>query len=162
MAAGALELRAEEDPADGLGQSSGLVAELHVEQFRPLLLRQQQSRTQLVVRLVLGELLGEPVAGRLALAVRFDVRRIAAEEHQIPDVRLLRGETRIVEQPLDELVALLRGSVSSRNCLRLVVGGDGADEIEIDAAEERRIVRLGAGVIFSLSQAARTSGRSSS
>ena len=88
MAAGAVELRAEKNPADRDRFVLGLSAELHVEEFTAGLLGQEQLFHPAVIRDDAGELLGEPGLETVAHADRVGVVRIAAEEHQVPHVGL--------------------------------------------------------------------------
>src|SRR5687767_3511906 len=128
MAPGALDLRPEEDLAEGLGRLFRLVAELHVKELRAVLLRQQQVAHPAIVRLVLGKLVGEPQLEGGEIAGRIRNRRIAAEDGEIPNGRLLRSKTWIIQQPLDQLVAFSSIRVIEE-LPRLLVGGNGADEV---------------------------------
>ena len=139
VAAGTLQLRAQEDARHGRGGLFRGVAILHVEQLGPFLLGRQQVLDDAVVRFIAGELASQPFLEAFAFAD--GVVRGPAKQHQIPDVGLLCRVTRILQQGVDELFPLLWIAVLEK-LHRLVIGRDNADKVEVDAAQKDRIGRL--------------------
>src|SRR5262249_4759048 len=86
------------------------------------------------VWLVLRELRGQPGLEAIALARGVAVRRVAAEQRQVPHRRLVGGEARVGQQAVDQLAAL--AGVGFEELARLLVGGERAGEVEEGAAEE--------------------------
>src|SRR5262249_40859292 len=141
VALGALELGAEEDSADCRGRFLRIGQELEILQvedgpaaFLTAFLGEEQLPDPTIVRLVLGELVGQPATERAA-ELGHAIRRVPAEYDLVPDGRLMRRKARIGQQSIDQLGPLVWMLVAQElNCL--LVAWNGADQVDEDAAQK--------------------------